>query len=121
MTGTNIGSLLLSSRDPEALHDWYLAALPPERSHSQNGYRFLDYGSLEILIDNRAELAETAAEPTRLIMNFHVPDARAAAARLTELGAQWVAELEDRNGNLFGTVADPDGNLVQIIQFGEFD
>jgi hypothetical protein len=119
MTGTSIGSLLLSSRDPDALHDWYLAALPPERSHSQNGYRFLDYGSLEILIDSRPDLADVAADPTRLIVNFHVPDARAAAARLTELGARWVAELEDRNGNLFGTVADPDGNLVQIIELNE--
>jgi hypothetical protein len=119
VTGTTIGSLLLSSQDPAALYDWYLAALPPERSHSQNGYRFLDYGSLEILIDSRPDLAATAAEPTRLIMNFHVPDARAAAARLTELGARWVAELEDRNGNLFGTVADPDGNLVQIIELNE--
>jgi hypothetical protein len=119
VTSTSIGSLLLSSQDPAALYDWYLAALPPERSHSQNGYRFLDYGSLEILIDRRPDLAATAVEPTRLIMNFHVPDARAAAARLTELGVRWVAELEDRNGNLFGTVADPDGNLVQIIEFHE--
>jgi hypothetical protein len=119
MTGTSIGSLLLSSRDPEALHAWYLAALPPERAHSQNGYRFLDYGGLAILIDSRPDLAGVAAEPTRLIMNFHLLDARAAAARLTELGARWVAELEDRNGNLFGTVADPDGNLVQIIELNE--
>ncbi len=119
MTGTSIGSLLLSSRDPEALHEWYLAALPPERSHSQNGYRFLGYGSLEILIDSRPDLAEVAADPTRLIVNFHVPDARAAAARLTALGVRWVAQLEDRNGNLFGTVADPDGNLVQIIELNE--
>ena len=119
MSRATIGSLLLSSRDPQALFDWYLTALPPQRSHSQNGYRFLDYGSMQILIDSRSELAEAAAEPARLIVNFHVPDAHAAAARLSELGSRWVAELEDRNGNLFGTVADPDGNLVQIIELHE--
>jgi hypothetical protein len=32
------------------------------------------------------------------------------------MGAVWVAEIEDRDGSLFATVADPDGNLVQIIQ-----
>jgi hypothetical protein len=117
MAGTYIGSLLLSSRKPDALHDWYVSALPPKESYSRNGYRFLDYGSLQILIDSRDDIGPATAEPGRLIVNFHVPDAREAAARLNELGVSWVAELADRDGNLFGTVADPDGNLVQIIQF----
>jgi hypothetical protein len=119
MEGTFIGSLLLASRDPQALHDWYVSALPPQGSSSQNGYRFLDYGSLQILIDSRDDIGPAAAEPTRMIVNFHVPDARAAESRLNELGVNWVAELEDRDGNLFGTLTDPDGNLVQIIQLNE--
>jgi catechol 2,3-dioxygenase-like lactoylglutathione lyase family enzyme len=117
MTGTVIGSLLLASRNPDALNDWYTSVLPPKESYSQNGYRFLDYGSLQILIDSRDDIAAATAEPGRLIVNFHVPDAREAETRLNELGVSWVAELEDRDGNLFGTVSDPDGNLVQIIQF----
>jgi catechol 2,3-dioxygenase-like lactoylglutathione lyase family enzyme len=119
MADTVIGSLLLASRNPDALHDWYVSALPPQGSSSQNGYRFLDYGSLQILIDSREDIGPAAAEPARLIVNFHVPDARAVEARLNELGVRWISELEDRQGNLFGTLADPDGNLVQIIQFGD--
>jgi predicted enzyme related to lactoylglutathione lyase len=71
------------------------------------------------MIDSRADIGDTAPEPGRMILNFEVDDARAAAARLRDLGAKWVAELEDRDGSLFGTVTDPDGNYVQLIQLSE--
>ena len=64
-------------------------------------------------------LANTNPEPGRIIINLDVEDARAVASRLDDLGAKWLAELEDRDGSLFGTVIDPDGNYVQIIQLGE--
>lgn len=45
-------------------------------------------------------------------------DARAAARRLDAMGVTWVAPLDHRDqaGAWFGTVADPDGNYVQIIE-----
>jgi len=46
-------------------------------------------------------------------------DARAVVARLDDLGVPWLAELEDRDGSLFVTAIDPDGNYVQIIQLSE--
>jgi hypothetical protein len=30
----------------------------------------------------------------------------------------WLVELEEREGGLFGTLVDPDGNYVQIIELG---
>lgn len=43
-------------------------------------------------------------------------DARAVADRVEAVGSTWVVPLEDRDGSLFATAADPDGNYVQIIQ-----
>lgn len=51
--------------------------------------------------------------------NFGADDAKAVAARLDEMGVSWVAEIEDRDGSLFATAEDPDGNYVQIIQLSE--
>jgi predicted enzyme related to lactoylglutathione lyase len=48
-----------------------------------------------------------------------VPDARAVVARMNDLGVTWLAELEDRDGSLFATAIDPDGNYVQIIELSE--
>ena len=42
--------------------------------------------------------------------------ARATADHLNALGVTWLVELEERAGGLFGTLVDPDGNYVQIIE-----
>ena len=53
-----------------------------------------------------------------MIINIHVDDARATARHLDVLGERWLAQLEYRRPNeaWFGTVIDPDGNYVQIIE-----
>ena len=107
-----LGSILLGSKDPQRLKQWYLDALRP----TENQYGFLQFGTVSILIDGRDDVAARTAEPGRVLLNFQVDDAEATARHLTSMGVTWVAELEQRRDGLFGTVADPDGNYVQIIQ-----
>lgn len=109
-----IGSILLASADPAALRAWYEQAF----GVTADVDGFLPLGDVGLLIDGRDDVAARAAEPARLILNLHVPDARAAAARLDEIGVTWLAELEYRpqGGAWFATVVDPDGNYVQIIE-----
>ena len=57
-----------------------------------------------------------AAEPARIVLNFHVDDIRAVEARLVALGAVWVRELETTSWGIIGTVLDLDGNYVQIVE-----
>ncbi|GAA3122287.1 VOC family protein [Nonomuraea salmonea] len=115
-----LGSLLLSSTDPERLRTWYATALDPSDSTEVNGYRVLKFGDFFYLfIDTRQDIADKNPEPGRVILNFDVPDARAVAARMEQAGTQWLADLEDRDGSLFATAIDPDGNYVQIIELSE--
>ncbi|MCO1580914.1 VOC family protein [Crossiella sp. SN42] len=111
-----LGSILLASTDPARLRDWYQHALGAHVS--KDG--FLMFGEVAVLIEHRDDIAPAPAEPGRVIFNFHVEDARFAAAHLTKLGVTWLVELEERNeGMLFGTLEDPDGNYIQIIELGE--
>ncbi len=119
MKRPSLDSVLLASTNPERLRAWYVAALSPEEDSKVDGYRVLKFGGFHVLIDSRSDVADKNPEPGRVILNFDVDDARAIAARLDEMGAEWLAELEDRDGSLFGTVIDPDGNYVQIIQLSE--
>ncbi|MFG1708717.1 VOC family protein [Nonomuraea sp. M3C6] len=114
-----LGSLLLSSTDPERLRTWYAAALDPEENTDVNEYRVLKFGDFHLLIDTRADVADKNPEPGRVILNFDVADARAIATRMENAGVSWLAQLEDRDGSLFATAIDPDGNYVQIIQLSE--
>jgi predicted enzyme related to lactoylglutathione lyase len=114
-----LDSMLLASTDPDRLGDWYVAALEPAEDTVVDGYRVLRFGDFHLLIDRRDDVSDTNPEPGRVILNFDVADARARAARLDGMGAAWVAELEDRDGSLFATAIDPDGNYVQLIQLSD--
>ncbi len=121
MPAPTLTSILLSSTDPERLRTWYVSALEPDLNRDEGGYGILRFGGLYILIDSRDDIGKANPEPGRVILNFEVDDAHATATRLEDLGAEWLAKLEDRDGSLFGTVIDPDGNYVQIIQLSEAD
>jgi predicted enzyme related to lactoylglutathione lyase len=118
-----LGSILLGTTDPGRLREWYTAAFA-----AGDGDEFTEvtpslfacrFGNTSLLIDGRSDVAETSPDPGRVILNFHVDDARATAARLDRLGVTWLVELEERDGGLFGTLVDPDGNYVQIIELRE--
>lgn len=119
MKRSSLDSILLASADPERLRRWYAAALDPEENKDMDPYRILRFGRVYLMIDSRADVGEKNPEPGRVILNFDVTDAPAVVARMNDLGTTWLAELEDRDGSLFATAIDPDGNYVQIIQLSE--
>jgi hypothetical protein len=110
-----LGSVLLGTADPDRLRGWYLEAFAPP----VDKYGFLVFGPVKVLIDRRADVAVKNPEPGRVILNLSVDDARAVAAHLDRVGVTWLAGLEEREHGLFGTLVDPDGNYVQIIQLNQ--
>lgn len=116
MSGTTLASMLLSSTDPDRLGAWYAAAITPADDARVENYRILRYGDFHLMIDQRDDVSAANPEPGRMILNFDVDDARAVCARLEDMGVTWLAPLEDRDGSLFATAVDPDGNYVQFIQ-----
>jgi hypothetical protein len=71
---------------------------------------------MRVLIDERSDVSASNPEPGRVILNFHVADARATAQHLDTLGVTWLSRVERRRDGMFGTLIDPDGNYVQIIE-----
>jgi hypothetical protein len=118
MMAAPLGSILLGSADPDRLRAWYRDALAPEQTtDDQKGW--IRFGAVGLLIDQRSDVEAKNPEPGRVILNLHVDDARATAAHLDRLGVTWLTEVEPRANGLFGTIVDPDGNYVQIIQLEE--
>jgi predicted enzyme related to lactoylglutathione lyase len=112
MANTTFGSILLGTTDPDGLKAWYKARFAPDHE----GDRPLDLGGFLLVIDGRDDIADKNPEPARVILNFHFDDAHAEAARLSQIGVTWLVELEKREPGWFGTLVDPDGNYVQLIQ-----
>jgi predicted enzyme related to lactoylglutathione lyase len=109
-----LSSLLLASGDRDRLRAWYAAAF--DVHPDPDG--FLWFGRVGVLLDERADVATETVEPGRVVLNYEVSDIQARARHLDEIGATWIAPVEYRadGGAWFATVADPDGNYIQLIQ-----
>ena len=79
---------------------------------------FLLFGQVAVLIDGRPDVSAQAEEPGRVIVNYTVGDIASVARELDERGVTWHSPVEYREdaGAWFGTIVDPDGNYVQLIQ-----
>jgi catechol 2,3-dioxygenase-like lactoylglutathione lyase family enzyme len=108
-------SMLLGSTDPGRLLDWYSRAFETE-ADVENGILSFSTG-FTIKVEQRDDVAATTPEPGRHIVNVHVTDARAAEKHLDALGVTWLVRPEEREPGIFGTLVDPDGNYVQVIEF----
>lgn len=115
MQAPELASVLLGTSDPARLRQWYIAAFGVRPR--DDGW--LPFGGFEMLIDGRDDVRRVNGEPGRMILNFHTDDARSLAARIEAAGVTWIAPLEERGDGVFGTLADPDGNYIQIIQLND--
>jgi catechol 2,3-dioxygenase-like lactoylglutathione lyase family enzyme len=113
-TAPILNSLLLGSTDVERLRTWYVDVLGGELDPDG----FMHFGPVAVLITPRHDVPSASAEPGRVILNYTVPDIAATARLLDSRGVTWVSPVEyrDEGGAWFGTVQDPDGNYVQLIQ-----
>jgi catechol 2,3-dioxygenase-like lactoylglutathione lyase family enzyme len=112
MSTPMLGSVLIATSDASRLRGWYQQAF----GVVPNADGFFEFGGVSVLIDHRDDVADRPAEPERVILNFHVDDARAMTSRLDRLGVTWLVPVEFRGDAWFATLLDPDGNLLQIIE-----
>jgi len=110
----SLASMLVGSSAPEELKDWYRRAFEPD----ENDAGALVFGSMQLFIEDHSEVSGPSPDPARCILNLDVDDCRAIEAHLDELGATFVRRVEQEDFGLIGTIADPDGNYVQIIEWG---
>jgi len=109
-----IGSILIGSDNVEAMKEWYRKAFDVE----ENEMGAFVFGNVALFIEEHSEVSGKAKDPARIIINLDVADCRAAEARIEAAGANWIRRVEQEPFGLIGTVADPDGNYLQIIEWG---
>ena len=103
--------------DLAAARAWYGAALEQGPYFDEPFYVGFNVGGYELGLVPQ----HTAAGQAGPMAYWGVPDAAAAYARLVELGAHPSEAVHDVGGGiLLGTVLDPFGNLLGVIQNPHF-
>jgi len=72
-----------------------------------------------LAIGTHSEVRGRTAEPARHMVGLLTDDIQADTARLKAAGVRFIEEPNDQGGGFWlATFADPDGNLIQLFQFG---
>jgi predicted enzyme related to lactoylglutathione lyase len=114
MAAPPIGSLLVGSSQPNEMKTWYKRAF----GVSENDTGAFEFGGIQLFVEEHSDVSGPTKEPARIIINLDVSDAQSLNSHLKDMGAKFIREPEHMPFGLISTVADPDGNYVQVIEWG---
>lgn len=114
MAAPPIASLLVGSSQADAVKTWYKRAFDV----GENDMGAFEFGDVQLFVEEHSDVSGPTKEPARVIINLSVDDCRKIEAHLKDMGVTWVRPVEQMPFGLIGTVADPDGNYVQVIEWG---
>jgi predicted enzyme related to lactoylglutathione lyase len=109
-----IGSLLIGSSRVEYAKSWYRRAFDLK----ENDMGAFEFGPVQLFIEEHSEVEGSAKDPARIIINLNVDDCDGLARHLRELGSRFIRDVEQEPFGLIATVSDPDGNYLQLIEWG---
>ena len=115
MAVPNLGSVMLGSSQVDAMKSWYRACFPDATENEMGAFQF---GAAQLFVEEHSDVSGPTKEPARAILNLDVDDCRAIEKHLNAQNVTWVRKVEQMPFGLIGTLADPDGNYVQVIQWG---
>lgn len=78
---------------------------------------FVVLGGGKLALGVHSEVKGASRDPNRVMVNLSVEDCRAEYERLSAAGVKFVrAPSQEQGGLIIATLADPDGNLLQLFQ-----
>ena len=111
-------TVIYSVSDLDQAKSWYAQALGQQPYFDQPFYVGFNVGGFELGLDPDTSNVKAG---NNAVAYWGVPDAKAAHARLLSLGAREAMTLRDvGEGIVVGTVLDPFGNVVGIIENPHF-
>ncbi len=113
----SLTSIRVGSHQPAVLAEFYEKFFGrPADVHNGPFHMWLGAGS-SFRVSDHSELNGPAKEPQRILLNFDTKDVKGEFERLKALGLTIVKEPYTTGGRpdyWVATLADPDGNLVQL-------
>lgn len=81
----------------------------------EGGWYMWQAGSSSISIGEHSEVKGQSKEPARMMLNLETTAVKEEFERLKALNATVIKEPYEMGGGWIATLADPDGNYVQLV------
>jgi len=111
------GVLVWTSQDGfAAMESFYCDILALSPRSRRPGFVNFDWDGVRLTVAVHSDIDGSSAEPARLMLNFGVEDIAGAHASLRDRGVAFSRPPERESWGWVATFADPDGNVLQLIQ-----
>ena len=117
----SLTSIRIGSTQPKVLAEFYEKFFGRPADFQYGDFHVWQGPSCQVRISDHSEIAAQAKEPGRILLNFDTPGVKEEFERLKALGVTIIREPYVMEGGYWvATLADPDGNLVQLTNPAEF-
>ncbi len=114
-TKLNFNSIMIGSPQPAALADFYQKVFDRPADMTEDGWWMWQAGAGSISIGEHSEVKGQAKEPARIILNLETKEVKSEFERLKQAQVTVIKEPYEMGGGWIATLADPDGNYVQLV------
>lgn len=115
----NFNSIMVNTQDLEKLSSFYSAVFEKEPDMKEEGYAGFLVGSAFFSLGFHDKIQGASKDPDRVLFNFETSDVKGQFERVSKIeGVKIVKEPYSmgENGQFWiATLADPDGNLFQLV------
>ena len=111
----NLNSILIGTAQVGALVEFYEKVFGRPADMNEGGYAGWQVGSCFLTVGEHSDVQGQAKEPARIILNLETKAVEAEFERLKQLGVTVITEPYEMEGGWIATLADPDGNFIQLM------
>jgi predicted enzyme related to lactoylglutathione lyase len=111
----NLNSIMIGTARPDVLAAFYEKVLGRPADMHDGGYYGWQVGNCFLTVGEHSEVQGQAREPARMILNFETAAVQAEYKRLKQAQATVIKEPYELEGGWIATLADPDGNYIQLM------
>lgn len=115
VTTLNLNSVMIGTAQPQVLGAFYEKVFGRPADMSEGGWYMWQAGSCSLSIGEHSEVQGQAKEPARMILNLETRQVKEEFERLKAHNITIIKEPYEMGGGWIATLADPDGNFIQLI------
>jgi predicted enzyme related to lactoylglutathione lyase len=110
----NLNSIMLGTTHPKVLAEFYEKVFGRPADMGDGEWYMWQAGNCSLSIGEHSEVHGQAKEPSRIILNLETKAVKEEFERLKN-SATVIKEPYEMEGGWIATLADPDGNFIQLM------
>ncbi len=111
----NLNSIMIGTSQAQVLAAFYEKVFGRPADMVEGDWYMWQAGSASLSVGEHSEVHGQTKEPARIILNLETKAVKEEFERLKTLNATIIKEPYEMGGGWIATLADPDGNFIQLM------